>query len=96
MRITRTISAIVVGATLALSGVAAGHATSSVEDLDRIAMNKAIREWGGIPPCTWEDGAGQPGKCYWNGGANGTGSQHIAVPTMPGHDKRIVILNRQR
>jgi hypothetical protein len=69
-------------------------ATTTFIDWQQVRANKYIRAWGGIPPCTWEDGMGQPGMCYWDGGDPNTGTSYIAVPTMPGHDKRIVVLDR--
>lgn len=100
MKLRRIATGIAV--TLALSGtytlgaVQGDRSEWDAGQWQQIAINKYIRFWGGIPPCTWEDGYGQPGKCYWDASerGNGQGYDLIAIPTMPGHDKRIVILNR--
>lgn len=55
------------------------HATSQTE------VNQYIRSNGGIPPCTHEDGSGQPGMCLWD-------ARVVQVPTKPGQDKRAVVL----
>lgn len=63
--------------------------------MSRTAKNKQIRAWGGIPPCTHEDGSGQVLPCYWDGSkrGNGKGNSYIAMPSK-GDDPRFVIIKR--
>lgn len=78
--------AALIGGTVAI----AEHADA----VSQVTINKYIRANGGIPPCTHEDGSGQPGPCYWNAKkrGNGKGYDYIAVP-VKGGDKAIVFLN---
>lgn len=80
------IIAALIGGTVAI----AEHADA----VSQVTINKYIRAHGGIPPCTHEDGSGQPGACYWNAKkqGNGKGYDYIAVP-VKGGDKAIVFLN---
>lgn len=95
-RITIAVAAIILGA---LTGTVITNAMDEeAAQAETMAEVRAyIRANGGIPPCIHEDGSGQPGKCFWDGPrrGNGTGASYVAVPTMPGHDKRIVILSKQ-
>lgn len=74
-------------------GGAVLHATKT-EAASQKQVNQYIRSHGGIPPCTWEDGSGQPGMCLWDGRkrGNGKGDVVVLIPTKPGHDKRVVVL----
>jgi hypothetical protein len=96
MNARKRMAALVMAASLMAGGLT-GHALSSapeVEAVSRVAINKYIRAHGGIPPCTHEDGSGQPGPCYWDASKRGNGKGHdfIAVPTKPGQDKLYVYL----
>lgn len=64
------------------------------EAISQAKINAYIRSEGGIPPCTHEDGSGQPGMCLWDGRTrgNGKGDVVVLVPTKPGQDKRVVVL----
>lgn len=79
------IIAALIGGTVAI----AEHADA----VSQVTINKYIRANGGIPPCTHEDGSGQPGICYWDASerGNGKGYDYVAVP-VKGQDKRIVFL----
>jgi hypothetical protein len=84
-------------ASLALGAVIATGLTGSWGvpiDWPTVSANKYIRAHGGIPPCTQEDGSGQPKPCYWNAQVqgNGTGRSFVIVPD--GGDGRIVYLTR--
>lgn len=81
-------TALGVGTGLVGQAVYAQHSDAA----SQTAINQYIRDHGGIPPCRYEDGSGQPGACYWNGGKNNKGDLLVMVPTRPGHDKRAVIL----
>lgn len=80
-------------ATMLGGGVAIVQNTQA-EAATQAQINKFIRAEGGIPPCTHEDGSGQPGMCLWDGRkkGNGKGDVIVLVPTKPGHDKRVVVL----
>lgn len=84
-----------VGITAALlgGGVAIVQNTDA-EAATQAQINAYIRSEGGIPPCKWEDGSGQPGMCLWDARkrGNGKGDVVVLVPTKPGHDKRVVVL----
>lgn len=80
-------------------GTAALVNTTFAPDSDaatQTTINQYIRANGGIPPCRYEDGSNQPGMCYWDASTrgNGLGTDFIAIPTTPGHDKRIVSLGK--
>lgn len=85
---------------LMASGIGGGVAVwqadtaSAHKGHSRVWANKFIRAHGGIPPCKWEDGSGQPGMCLWDGATmgNGKGDTVVMVPTKPGRDKRAVVL----
>jgi hypothetical protein len=66
-----------------------------LDRMGRVARNKLIRSWGGIAPCTHEDGSGQVLPCYWNGKVRGnkTGLSYIMMPSK-GDDPRQVIIAR--
>jgi hypothetical protein len=90
----RIIKRTVIGVVAAAVGFAMGTGivaltTPEADAGSRTAINKFIRANGGIPPCKWEDGSGQPGMCYWN---DGSGDAIVLVPTKPGKDKRVVVL----
>lgn len=65
----------------------------NADAVSQVTINKYIRANGGIPPCTHEDGSGQPGPCYWDASerGNGKGYDYVAVP-VKGKDKAIVYL----
>lgn len=87
-----------VGITAALlgGGLAVVQNAPEANGSSQSQINAYIRSKGGIPPCKYEDGSGQPGLCYWDGSKRGNkkGAQIVNVPTKPGHDKRAVILKK--
>lgn len=86
--IIKIISTLIIAAAIVIVAVEVAQPSQAVTQQQ---INAYIRDHGGIPPCTHEDGAGQPGKCYWS---DGRGNPVVLVPTMPGHDKRVVSLSR--
>jgi hypothetical protein len=82
-------------------GVGTIGATAFAPDSDavsQVTINKYIRANGGIPPCTYEDGSGQPGLCYGSTERFGPdGHPYVLVPDpikgQPGNDKRVVWLD---
>lgn len=83
------------GAVALDTGPRNGYAVTTADRIGNpIGVNKFIRAWGGIPPCTHEDGAGQPKPCYWNAQeqGNGTGRSYVIMPG--GEDGRVVYLTR--
>lgn len=86
------VTAMLVGVVIGTIGAAQSDAVSQV------TINKFIRANGGIPPCTQEDGSGQPGLCYGSTERFGpTGHPYVLVPDPikghPGNDKRVVWLD---
>jgi len=70
-----------------LVGVGVGTvAASQSEAVSQVTINKFIRANGGIPPCTHEDGSGQPGRCFWNAKTNGDGQGHSVILVQDGPD----------
>lgn len=82
-------------ASIGLTGGTAIAYAQEAEAVSQAAINRYIRSEGGVPPCTHEDGSGQPGPCYWDASerGNGKGYDYIAVPTGKNKDKAIVFLN---
>lgn len=66
---------LIIGVVMTALAVLAVVVASSVqsEAVSQVTINKYIREHGGIPPCTHEDGSGQPGVCYWDASEHGRG-----------------------
>ncbi len=66
----------------------------SASAISQVQINRYIRDNGGIPPCTEEDGSGQPGPCYWDSRVRGNrkGDVIVLMPNPGGVDKRVVIL----
>lgn len=90
-RIARKVAVAVVSIAV---GLGIGIAVASNSDaVSQVTINKYIRANGGVPPCTHEDGSGQPGPCYWDASerGNGKGYDYVAVP-VKGKDKAIVFL----
>lgn len=92
-RIVRKVAVAIIAATI---GIGVGTAIVNATDADavsQVTINKYIRANGGIPPCTHEDGSGQPGMCYWDASERGVkgGYDFIAVPRAH-QDKAIVYL----
>jgi len=78
------------------AGVGTGLAIVNATEADavsQVTINKYIRANGGIPPCTHEDGSGQPGVCYWDASerGNGKGDDYVAI-SKKHSDDRIVYL----
>lgn len=74
----------------AVVGLGVGTAIVNATEADAItqaAINRYIRSEGGIPPCTHEDGSGQPGPCYWNAKVQGNGDGWSFVAMPDGKDK---------
>jgi hypothetical protein len=81
--------------TIAIGAVLASGLTASWNvpiDWPTVSANKYIRAHGGIPPCTHEDGSGQPKPCYWNAQVQGNGEGRSYVIVPDGGDGRIVYL----
>jgi hypothetical protein len=81
----------------AAAGVATGTILSeppSASAISQVQVNRYIRDNGGIPPCTEEDGSGQPGPCYWDSRVRGNrkGDVIVLMPNPGGVDKRVVVL----
>lgn len=76
----------------AVTAMLQAHPTTKAAKVNNTpAENQMIRDLGGIPPCKWEDGSGQPGMCYF---VDDSKVHLINVPTTPGADKRSVIIKR--
>lgn len=89
--------AVGIGAALLGGGVAIVQQAPQADAITQTQINRYIKSEGGIPPCTHEDGSGQPGPCYWNAKVqgNGDGWSFIAMPDGKdkGDDKDLVYLN---
>jgi hypothetical protein len=93
-RIVRKVVLAIVAMTV---GIGVGTAIVNSTEADAVSqatINKYIRANGGIPPCTHEDGSGQPGNCYWDASERGNskGHDYIAVSQGPNKDKAIVFI----
>lgn len=90
-RIVRKVAIAVVAMAV---GIATGTAIVNATDADavsQVTINKYIRAQGGIPPCTHEDGSGQPGLCYWDASEHGNGKGDDGVNvSVKGKDDRWV------
>lgn len=63
----------------------------NADAVSQVTINKYIRANGGIPPCTHEDGSGQPGTCYWDASEHGDGKGDDGVNvSVKGKDDRWV------
>lgn len=82
----------IIGTAVGVSGALIATA-GDADAVSQVTINKYIRANGGIPPCTHEDGSGQPGMCYWDASERGVkgGYDFIAVPRAH-QDKAIVYL----
>lgn len=72
--------------TAVLVGSGVFFATTQADALSQVTINKFIRANGGIPPCTHEDGSGQPGRCFWNAKTNGDGQGNSIILVQDGPD----------
>jgi hypothetical protein len=85
--------------TFALVGVIAAGIGGFIATQDAVAtsqatVNRFIRDAGGIPPCKWEDGSGQPGICFFDSRVRGNkkGDVIVLVPVKGADDKKVVVL----
>lgn len=60
--------------------------TEHADAVSQVTINKYIRANGGIPPCTHEDGAGQPGLCYWDASEYGDGKGDDGINVSRRHN----------
>jgi hypothetical protein len=94
----RTIKRIAIYLALAAAGfgigtVGAALTSPDADAVSQVTINKYIRAHGGIPPCTHEDGSGQPGVCYWDASERGVKGGYDYVAISKKHsDDRIVYL----
>lgn len=84
--ITKMFAVGILGAMLG-GGVAIVQNAPEADAVTQAAINRYIRSEGGIPPCTDEDGSGQPGPCYWNAKVQGNGDGWSFVAMPDGKDK---------
>lgn len=90
----RIIKRIAIGVVAMAVGLGIGTALAEQSDaISQVTINKYIRAHGGVPPCTHEDGSGQPGVCYWDASERGVkgGYDYIAI-SKKHSDDRIVYL----
>lgn len=80
----------IIGTAVGIAGVLVATANES-DAVSQVTINKYIRANGGIPPCTHEDGSGQPGTCYWDASEHGDGKGDDGVNvSVKGKDDRWV------
>lgn len=75
-RMRRQRLAVLIAGVLIVAAAVLGFVVASSPQSDavsQVTINKYIREHGGIPPCTHEDGSRQPGVCYWDASEHGKG-----------------------
>ena len=91
-------TSVAIAATLALGTALFGGvmlATTPADAVTQVTVNRYIRDHGGIPPCKWEDGSGQPGPCVWMDYRDGEMEGWNVLNVPNGQDKRpILFLSR--
>ena len=88
-------TAVAVSLTLGSAMFGGALLSSTADATSQVQINRYIRDNGGIPPCKWEDGSGQPGACVWMDYRDGEMEGWNVLNVPNGQDKRpILFLSR--